>query len=348
MIVSINDKSSRASDWVLHTWSSSSWSRWLWWAWRDHVQVAVWSVGAATSGDGSVVPDGLTGIVDVQAVTHVCWDTGVDSDIGVSKVGSDGGAVSLAVLFSSSVEDRVSRSIVRVGSDVAEVSISVWLAWWGDSWIEASIAITAASLKSLFLLVASVGGVQGFADVRRVTSVEGSSGHDIVHCGVHVDSNAVSLASSPSSIRNLVASDEDSRIAGTWHLIWSKWRDAGDVGTDQVTVVEDITTCDIDESVQVESVVRIVKSEGAAHRSWSTVEGGDEAGSHDGGGRGAVSITDNLSSDVNNSVSGVDSDVALELLSWNAVVCWIDTLVGVTAASGQRVVNGGAVVSESH
>lgn len=108
LVVSINDKSSWASDWILHTWSSWSGSGWLWWAWRDHVQVAVWSVGAATSSDGSVVPDGLAGIVNVQAVAHVCWDTGVDGDVGVSKVGSYGGAISLTVLLSSSVEDCIS------------------------------------------------------------------------------------------------------------------------------------------------------------------------------------------------------------------------------------------------
>lgn len=36
------------------------------------------------------------------------------------------------------------------------------------------------------------------------------------------------------------------------------------------------------------------------------------------------------------------------MLSWNTVVGWVDTFVGVTAASGERVVDGGAVVTESH
>lgn len=141
------------------------WSRWLWWAWGDHVQVTIWSVGTATSGDGSVVPDRLAGVVNIQAVTDEGWDTGVDCDVGVSEVGCNSGTVSLAVLFSSGVEDGVSGHIVRVGSDIAKVSVSIWLAWWGDSWVEASIAVAAASLKSLFLLVASVGGVHSSADV---------------------------------------------------------------------------------------------------------------------------------------------------------------------------------------
>lgn len=320
----------------------------MWWAWGDHVQVAVRSVGTATSGDGSVVPDGLARVVDIQAVADVCWDTGVDSDVGGSQVGSDGGAVSLAVLFSSGVEDRFSRKIVRVSSDVAEVSISVWLAWWSDGWIEASIAVTAASLKSLFLLVASVGGVHGSADVRWIAGVEGSSGDDSIQCGVQVDGNTVSLAGSPSSIRNLASSDENSRVASTWHLIWSNWWDVGDVGSNQVTVVKDITARGSHESVQVESVVRVVESEGTAHGSWCAVECSDKTRSNDGGDSSAVSIADDLGSNVNNSVSGVESDVALECLSWNAIVGWVDTLVGVAAASGQRVVNGRAVVAESH
>lgn len=168
--------------------------------------------------------------------------------------------------------------------------------------------------------------------------------------GVQVDSNTVSLAGSPSSIRNLSGSNEDSRIASTWHFIWSKWWNTGDIdsGSNQVTVVENVAASSVDESVQVESCVGVIKSERTAHRSWGTVENSHVIRSNNSGYSSAVSVAKNFSTDVESSVSGVKSDVALESFSWDAVVGWINTLVGVTAASSQRVVNGGAVVAESH
>lgn len=256
----------------------------------------------------------------------------------------------MAVLLSSSVEDGVSGHVVRVGSDVAEVSVSVWLAWWSDSWVKAGIAVAAARLESIFQLGTSVGRVQSLAHVRWIASVEGSGGDGSLVSGVEVDGNAVSLAGSPSSIGDLGGSDEDSRVAGTWGLIGSDWWDVGNVDSrsDQVAVVEDVAATGIDESVKVEGGVGVVKSEGAAHGSWGTVEGGDDIRSDDGLDGSTVSVAENLSSNVDSSVSGVDSNVALEVLSWHTVVGWVNALVRVTAASGERVVDGGAVVAESH
>lgn len=248
----------------------------------------------------------------------------------------------MAVLFSSSIENGVSRHIVRVSSDVAHVSVSVWFTNWIDSWVEASIAVAAASLKSIFLLVTSVGGVKSSAEERWVTGVERSNGKGSIVCSVNGDRNTVSLAGHPSSIRNLGSSDKDSRVTGTWSLLWRNWWDVGDIdsGSNQVTVVEDITASSVDHSVQVESGIRVVKSEGTAHGSWSAVESGDQIRSNNSRNRSTISVTDNFSSDIKSSISGVDSNVALELLSWNTVVGWVDTLVGVTAASGKRVIDG--------
>lgn len=256
----------------------------------------------------------------------------------------------MAVLLSSSVKDGISRRIIRISSNVAHVSVSVWFTWWIDGWIKASIAVTTTCLESFFLFVTSVGGVKGFAEERWITSVEGSGGDGSIVSGVQADGNTVSLASSPSSVRNLVGSNKDSRVAGTWGLIWRNWWDVSDInsGSYQVTVVENITALSVDVSVQIESVVRVVKSKGAAHRSWGTVENGDKVRSNNSSNRSAVSVTDNFGSDIDSSISGVESDVALELFSWNTVVGWVDTFVGVTAASGERVVNGGAVVTKSH
>lgn len=147
LVDSINDKSSWASDWVFHTWSFSWWSWWCWWSWGNHVQVTVWSVGTTTSSDGSVELNWETSVVESQTVANVCWDTSVDGDIGVSEIGSNSSTVSLTVLFSSSVEDGISRAVIRVGSNIAHVSITVWFTWWIDGWIKAGIAVTTASLK---------------------------------------------------------------------------------------------------------------------------------------------------------------------------------------------------------
>lgn len=198
--------------------------------------------------------------------------------------------------------------------------------------------------------MASVGRVKGFAEECWITSVEGSSGDSSIVGGVEGNGNTVSLAGSPSSVRNLSGSNKDSRVAGTWGFIWRDWWDVGNInsGSNQVTVVEDITAISVDVSVQHESIVRIVKSKGAAHRSWSTVEGCDEVRSNNSSNRCAVSVADNFGPDIDSSVSGVKSDVTLELLSWNTIVGWVNTFVGVTTASGERVVDGGTVVTKSH
>lgn len=147
----------------------------------------------------------------------------------------------------------------------------------------------------------------------------------------------------------MASSNENSRIASAWHLIWCKWWN-GDVESrrSNVAVVEDITAVRVDESVQVESVVRVVKSKGTAHRSWSAMEGGDIVGSDNSGNGGTISVAKNFSSCDVSLVLGADTDVAFESFSWNTVVGWINTLIGVTAASSERVVNGGAVVTKSH
>lgn len=85
-VSSIDDESSWASDWVFHTWTSSSWSGDWWWSWRNHVHVTVWSVVTTASSDGSVELDWLACIVESQAVANVVGDTGVDGDVGVSEI----------------------------------------------------------------------------------------------------------------------------------------------------------------------------------------------------------------------------------------------------------------------
>lgn len=84
LVESVNDKTSWAGDWIFNTWTSSS-GIVDWRSWNNLIQVAVRSIGTTTSSDISIIPECAAAVIDVQAVTDVCWDTSVNSDVSVGK-----------------------------------------------------------------------------------------------------------------------------------------------------------------------------------------------------------------------------------------------------------------------
>lgn len=217
-------------------------------------------------------------------------------------------------------------------------------------WINADISVTAASSDSWFWCGTSVVHVEGLADSGWVTSVEDSGVSNSSDSSVQSDRGTLSLACSEGDWGGWNSVDVKSSVASDGEVSSGWWWWWGDGGVGNVAVVGIVTAASVDLVITPDWLTVVVKLKRVTDRVWNTVVGVDLVSVDDSGEGRALSVTWDLGSDADGGsvdlVSRRDTGVAHQLVSWGASWedSWIDTGVGVTAASSYSILKSGALV----